>query len=83
MFRRVLISLDGKGSWRDNVFVEHLWKSVKYEENYLHAYESVAEVRQGLMRYFSFYNQRRPHRALEGRTPDRVYFAKLPQPQEA
>jgi putative transposase len=79
----IQISMDGKGSWRDNVFVERLWKSVKYEEVYLHAYDSVAEARQGLLRYFSFYNQRRPHRALDGRTPDMVYFAALPQPQAA
>ena len=79
----IQISMDGKGSWRDNVFVERLWKSVKYEEVYLHAYDSVAEARQGLHRYFSFYNQRRPHRALDGRTPDMVYFAALPQPQAA
>jgi len=79
----IQISMDGKGSWRDNVFVERLWKSVKYEEVYLHAYESVPEARQGLLRYFSFYNQRRPHSSLDGRTPDMVYFAALPQPQAA
>ena len=79
----IQISMDGKGSWRDNVFVERLWKSVKYEEVYLHAYDSVAEARQGLQRYFSFYNQRRPHSSLDGRTPDMVYFAALPQPQAA
>jgi putative transposase len=79
----IQISMDGKGSWRDNVFVERLWKSVKYEEVYLHAYDSVADARQGLQRYFSFYNQRRPHRALDGRTPDMVYFAALPQTQAA
>jgi putative transposase len=79
----IQISMDGKGSWRDNVFVERLWKSVKYEEVYLHAYDSVADARQGLQRYFSFYNQRRPHRALDGRSPDMVYFAALPQTQAA
>jgi putative transposase len=79
----IQISMDGKGSWRDNVFVERLWKSVKYEEVYLHAYDSVAEARQGLQRYFSFYNQRRPHSSLDGQTPDMVYFAALPQPQAA
>jgi putative transposase len=79
----IQISMDGKGSWRDNVFVERLWKSLKYEEVYLHAYDSVAETRQGLQRYFSFYNQRRPHSSLDGRTPDMVYFAALPQPQAA
>jgi putative transposase len=79
----IQLSMDGKGSWRDNVFVERLWKSVKYEEVYLHAYDSVAEARQGLQRYFSFYNQRRPHSSLGGRTPDMVYFAALPQSQAA
>ena len=79
----VQISMDGKGSWRDNVFVERLWKSVKYEEVYLHAYDSVTEARQGLQRYFTFYNQGRPHSFLDGRTPDMVYFAALPQPQAA
>jgi putative transposase len=79
----IQVSMDGKGSWRDNVFVERLWKSVKYEEVYLHAYDSVAEARQGLQRYFVFYNQRRPHSSLGGRTPDMVYFAALPQPQAA
>ena len=60
----IQISTNGKGSWRDNVFVERLWKSVKYEEVYLHAYDSVAEARQGLQRYFTFYNQCRPHSFL-------------------
>jgi putative transposase len=77
------ISMDGKCSWRDNAFVERLWKSVKYEEVYLHAYDSVAEASQGLQRYFSFYNQRRPHSSHGGRTPDMVYFAALPQTQAA
>jgi putative transposase len=79
----IQISMDGKGSWRDNVFVERLWRSVKYEQVYLHAYDSVAEARQGLQRYFSFYNQRRPHASFGGRTPDMVYFAALPQTQAA
>ena len=79
----IQVSMDGKGSWRDNVFVERLWKSVKYEEVYLHAYDSVAEARQGLQRHFSFYNQRRPHSSLGGQTPDMVYFAALPQTQAA
>ena len=66
-FTRVLknhdikISMDGKGRWVDNVFVERLWKSVKYEHVYLHAYESVSDARQQLARYFEFYNARRPH----------------------
>ena len=70
----IALSMDGKGAWRDNLFVERLWKSVKYEEVYLHAYDSVAEAHQGLARYFAFYNQGRPHTALDGRTPDMVYF---------
>ena len=67
-------SMDGKGRWVDNVFVERLWKSVKYEAVYLHAYDSVAQAKQGLERYFRFYNQRRPHSSLDGQTPDQVYF---------
>jgi putative transposase len=67
-------SMDGKGRWVDNVFVERLWKSVKYEEVYLHAYDSVAQAKHGLERYFRFYNQRRPHSSLDGQTPDQVYF---------
>jgi putative transposase len=67
--------MDGKGRWVDNVFVERLWRSVKYEELYLHAYETVREVRIALARYFSFYNTRRPHQSLGYRTPDEMYFA--------
>ena len=74
----IAISMDGRGCWRDNVFVERLWKSVKYEEVYLHAYETVSAAHQGLARYLTFYNQTRPHRALDGRTPDEVYFDNLP-----
>jgi putative transposase len=66
--RGISISMDGKGAWRDNVFVERLWRSVKYEEVYLKAYASVAEARDGLARYFIFYNTRRPHQSLDGRT---------------
>ena len=71
----VAISMDGKGRWVDNVFVERLWRSVKYEEIYLHAYESPKDVNTALTRYFGFYNARRPHQALDQRTPDAVYFA--------
>ena len=71
----IAISMDGKGSWRDNVFVERLWRSVKYEEVYLHAYGSVFEVRASLDRYLDFYNRRRPHSSLDARTPDEAYFA--------
>ncbi len=70
----VQISMDGKGCWRDNVFVERLWKSVKYEEVYLHGYETVSAARQALTRYFDFYNRRRPHSTLDGNTPDTAYF---------
>jgi len=72
------ISMDGTGCWRDNVFVERLWKSIKYEEVYLHAYETVSAAHQGLERYLTFYNQTRPHRALDGHTPEGVYFDNLP-----
>jgi putative transposase len=68
------ISMDGKGRWVDNVFVERLWRSVKYEDVYLRAYETPAELRAGLARYFTFYNTRRRHSALNRRTPDVVYF---------
>jgi len=75
----IRISMDGKGCWRDNVFVERLWKTIKYEEVYLHGYESVSAARQALSRYITFYNSRRPHSSLDGKTPDRVYFTQLPQ----
>lgn len=74
----IQVSMDGKGCWRDNVFVERLWKTVKYEEIYLHGYETVSDARQALTRYFDFYNRRRPHSKLDGKTPDTVYFNHLP-----
>ena len=74
----IQISMDGKGCWRDNVFVERLWKSIKYEEVYLHAYETVSAAQQGLARYLTFYNQTRPHRALDGHTPNGMYVDNLP-----
>jgi putative transposase len=70
----IAISMDGKGRWVDNVFVERLWRSVKYEDVYLHAYETPAELRAGLSEYFQFYNRRRRHSSLDRRTPDAVYF---------
>ena len=70
----VAISMDGKGRWVDNVFVERLWRSVKYEDVYLHAYDTPASLRAGLAGYFQFYNGRRRHRSLGRRTPDVVYF---------
>jgi putative transposase len=75
----IAISMDGKGSWRDNVFVERIWKSVKYEEVYLKAYASVGEARVSIGRYLDFYNRKRPHSSLDRRTPDEAYFDHLPQ----
>jgi putative transposase len=73
----VAISMDGKGRWIDNVFIERLWRSVKYEEVYLHAYANGTEARASLTRYFSSYNAVRLHQCLEYRTPDEVYFGTL------
>jgi putative transposase len=75
----IAISMDGRGAWRDNVFVERLWRSVKYEDVYLRAYDSVAEARAALGRYLDFYNSKRPHSSLDARTPDNAYFNHLPQ----
>ena len=75
----IAISMDGKGAWRDNVFVERLWRSIKYEEIYLRAYDTVSEARASIGRYLTFYNGRRPHSSLDRRTPDQVYFNRLPQ----
>jgi len=74
----IAISMDGKGAWRDNVFVERLWRSVKYEEVYLRAYDSVTEARRSIGLYLDFYNARRPHSGLDGATPDHAYFTPLP-----
>jgi putative transposase len=74
----IAISMDGKGAWRDNVFVERLWRSVKYEEVYLRAYDGVGEARSSIARYLNFYNGRRPHSSLDGATPDQAYFTPLP-----
>lgn len=70
----VAISMDGKGAWRDNVFVERLWRTVKYEEDYPRAYDSVSEARASISRYLAFYNRGRPHSSLDERTPDEAYF---------
>ena len=70
----VAISMDGKGAWRDNVFVERLWRTVKYEEVYLRAYTSVSEARASISRYLGFYNGRRPHSSLGGQTPDQAHL---------
>jgi putative transposase len=75
----IKISMDGKGCWRDNVFVERLWKSVKYEEVYLKAYDSVTHAKASLGAYLNFYNNRRPHQALDGKCPDAVYFMNMLQ----
>ena len=75
----IAISMDGKGAWRDNVFVERLWRSVKYEEVYLKAYDSVSEARSSIGGYLHFYNSRRPHSSLDGTTPDQAYFQPLPR----
>ena len=68
----IKISMDGKGRWRDNVFVERVWRSIKYEEVYLHAYASVSEARTSIGRYLEFYNSIRPHSSLKALTPDQV-----------
>jgi len=75
---KIAISMDGRGSWRDTVFVERLWRSVKYEEVYLRAYDSVGDARASLGRYLAFYNAIRPHSSLDARTPDNAYFNPLP-----
>lgn len=74
----IAISMDGRGAWRDNVIVERLWRSVKYEEVYLHAYGAVSEARGSIGRYLHFYNSRRPHSSLAARKPDQTYFDNLP-----
>lgn len=79
----IAISMDGRGAWRDNVFVERLWRSIKYEEIYLRAYDTVIAARASIGRYFTFYNGRRPHSSLDRRTPDQAYFDRLPHPAAA
>ena len=81
--RDISISMDGKGRWRDNVFIERLWKSVKYEDIYLKAYGSMAAVKKGLAAYFLFYNERRWHQNFDRKTPAMVYFNTQPQRQAA
>ncbi|NYT46567.1 MAG: transposase [Candidatus Methanofishera endochildressiae] len=76
------ISIDGKGSWIDNVFIERLCRSVKYEEVYLHTYESLTQARKSLEKYFEFYNRKRKHQTLKVK-PDEVYYANLPVRQQA
>jgi putative transposase len=79
----IAISMDGKGCWRDNVFIERLWRTVKYEEVYLRAYESVSQARDSLSRYFDIYNAKRTHASLARRTPNEVYFNQQPLPMAA
>jgi len=71
------ISMDGKGCWRDNVFIERFWRTIKYEEVYLRAYETVSQARESIARYIAFYNGRRGHSSLKDRTPDAAYFAQM------
>ncbi|WP_299436932.1 IS3 family transposase [uncultured Rhodospira sp.] len=80
---RIEISMDGKGAWRDNVFVERLWRTIKYEEVYMKAYDNVPEARASLGHYLDFYNSRRPHSSLGGRTPDAAYGATIPEAMAA
>ena len=75
----IAISMDGRGCWRDNVFVERLWRTIKYEEIYLHAYATVSDAKANLARYLGFYNGRRPHSTLDGLPPDAAYFTSPPQ----
>jgi len=79
----IAISMDGKGCWRDNVFVERIWRTIKYEEVYLRAYDSVHDARTSLGKYIEFYNRTRPHSRLNGKTPDQVHFNRLPVPMAA
>jgi putative transposase len=79
----IRISMDGQGCWRDNIFVERLWRSLKYEEVYLHAYDTVSEARAGLGRYLTLYNTRRRHSSLADDTPDVAYFLTLRSPLPA
>lgn len=81
--KKIAISMDGKGCWCDNVFIERFWKTLKYQEVYLRAYDTVSEARSSIARYIEFYNSRRPHRTHKGRTPDTAYFAALPMKQAA
>lgn len=81
--RQVSISMDGRGHWRDNVFTERFWRSIKYEEIYVHACESVSAARRDIDRYIEFYDARRPHSSLDRSTPDELYFASLPAIDQA
>lgn len=75
---KIAISKDSRRTWRDNVFVERLWRTIKYEEVYLHAYRDVPEARAAIGKYLIFYNTKRPHSSLDRQTPDQAYFNWLP-----
>jgi putative transposase len=79
----IKISMDGNGRWRDNIFIERLWKTVRYEEIYLKAYESISHAKKELMKFFGRYNTRRTHQGLDDRTPDNVYWRTLPNVKDA
>ena len=79
----IRISMDGRGRWRDNIFIERFWRSVKYEEVYLKAYDSIAEARKELRNYFEFYNKQRRHQGLCKKSPEEVYWNTLAQEQAA
>jgi putative transposase len=79
----IAISMDGKGRWRDNVFVERFWRSIKYEEIYLHGYDSVSVARSRIGQYIQFFNNRRPHSSLQAQTPDQVYYHRPPEAMAA
>jgi putative transposase len=81
--RGIRISMDGKGAWPDNVFVERLWRTIKHDEVYLRAYESVSQARASLARFIELYNTCRPHSSLDRKTPDEFYFASLPAMRKA
>jgi len=81
--KNIAISMDGKRRWMDNVFIERLWKSVKYEDVYLKSYSSMMEARKGLTQYFKFYNEKRWHGNFDRKTPSMVYFDSLAQKQAA
>lgn len=79
----ITISMDGQGRWRDNIIIERLWKTVKYEEIYLKAYESISHAKKELTKFFDRYNTRRPHQGLNDRIPDDVYWSMLPKVKDA
>ena len=81
--RGVKLSMDGRGAWRDNVFVERIWRSVKYERVYLRAYDTVRDAKEDIAQYIDWYNKNRGHSSLQGKTPEQVWLAGMPTLQEA